>query len=325
MREIRRGNARVGWLLLLFTAAACAQDSPATVNGDALAPAAVTGPLEQRYGYLFLETAILSRLILQAAADAGLTPTDAEIEIELDRFYQTHFAYSDRRLARWRGEFGRTEPGLRDEVEVQLAQRKLRSRGVTVDEPTLRQFFEANREQYRRPESIVFRQILVPNPTGETDAAKRAQQILREIQGGLPFEEAARVYSEDPNAALTGGVVGPTPLANLRAVRATTLEALAPLQPGQVAAEPLLVNDRYVLLQLVERLPAVEPEFEPLATRVETDYLIARMQPQGEFFRDLLQNADIRITDPRYPDLRPSGRWISPNGLALPGWLREDF
>ncbi|NUP99550.1 MAG: peptidyl-prolyl cis-trans isomerase [Armatimonadetes bacterium] len=321
-----------GWMLLLLLTlgAASGADEPllATVNGRPVTRAEFLAGLEQRHGYEFAETALLSALILGAAEQAGLSPTSGEVEVQLDRFLAEHFNFSDERYRRWLNEFGHTEPELRREIAVQVTQFKLRSRDVAVDEAALKAWFEANQAAYVRPESMVFRQIILPAVGAPVDGAypeSRTQglEILKKVRDGMAFEEAAGAYSEDPNAARNGGRIGPTAVAQLRDRAASLHAALTALKDGEVAPEPVLFGSRYVLLQLVQRLAPIEPDFAALRRRVETDYLAEKLQPQEEFLAGLLRSAQITIVDPRYQGLKPTGRWVSACGLALPGWLRD--
>ncbi len=323
--------ASLGSLALLLTCGPTrAEDATvAMVNGQPLSGTTVAARLAERYGYLFVESAILEQVILQAAERAGLAPGEGDLAVELDRFLGEHFNYSDERYQRWLKEFGHTEAGLRAEIRVQVAQLKLRTQGVPLGLEVLKQYYQEHQAEYQRPESVIFRQIIVPASGQRVDGAypdsrTKGLELLQRIRAGTAFEEVARSESEDPNAAATGGRVGPVTVAVLQGQSASIHQALAGLAEGQVAPEPVLYGNRYLLLQLVQRLPALSGSFDALRRRIEIDYLAEKMQPQREFLMGLLKGAAIDLRDPRFRGLKLTGRWVSSVGLALPGWLRDD-
>lgn len=333
----RRGRGWVGLLLgLLAAGGVVSQTAPETialVNQQPIPRAAVERSSAQRYGYLFAESQVLSELLRQAAAKAGAWPTEAEVDTELKLFIATHFAHSQERYQRWLTEYARDPETLRDEIRLQLAQRQLRSRGVPSDEASLRRYFEQNKSLYQRPESLVYRQLTIPwkgtqqsndrGPVIDPENQAVADAVLARIRGGESFEEVARQVSDDPAIVRTGGLTGPVSVDVLQGSSASAYDALSDLRPGEVVARPVFYSNRFHTLQLVERIPATSDRFEDHRQRVAADYLALQLEPQEEFLAGLLRNAQISLVDPRYSGLHLTGRWVSPSGLALPGWLRE--
>lgn len=321
--------------LLVGASALRSQQQPeviATVNGRPIERARVIADLEQRHGYAFVGTEILSELILEAADQAGLTPTPGELAAEYDMFVGVHFAYRDDRYQRWLRDFGRDEETLRREIRVQVAQRKLRSRGIALDEATLRRYFEENKSLYQRPETVLFRRIIVPwtgpphleeGPVVSPENQAAAEKVLARLRAGEKFEDVAAQVSEDPDLARTGGQVGPVPVERLQQVAAPIEEALRHLEPGQYAPQPVFYASRFLVIQLLDRQPPTSGKFEDHRQRVEADYLALKLPPQEQFLADLLAKADIKIHDPRYQHVPLVPRWSGPAGLALPGWLRD--
>jgi len=329
-------HSRLGaGLTLLLTAALSAQDRPSAdqpavvVDGQPVTRAQVLGNLEQRMGAAQMETAILSALILAEAAKAQLTPTDAEVDAWLVWLKQEQFHLSEERWRAWLAEYGKDEPTLRAELKVQAAQWKLRSRAARYGEQDLRRYWEQHRAEYGRPESFVFRQIIVPRPQAARDpeqaALAAATRLLERIRAGEDFERTARETSEDPDGARTGGLIGPAPVELLRGTAAQIAALLPTLKDGEVAPKPVLQGERYHLIQRVQHLPAVSGAFDTVRVRVMIEFLIesGKVQPQVEFIAGLLRGRSIEIKDPRYRGLKLRGRWLGPSGLVLPGWLQD--
>src|SRR5262249_23619153 len=77
---------------------------------------------------------------------------------------------------------------------------------VTHDE--LQTYYNQRREDYRVPEQVNVRHILIktplPGPDGKVDpkgmeeAHKKAEDVLKQVKAGGNFAELAKKYSEDP-------------------------------------------------------------------------------------------------------------------------------
>ncbi|MCC7490960.1 MAG: peptidyl-prolyl cis-trans isomerase [Fimbriimonadaceae bacterium] len=318
-------------LLALLVLPALSQDSPAAlalVNGQPLSQSSYLGWLEQRRGAELADAAVLGELVRQAAARAGLSPTAGELDGAWDRILQQQFRYSETRYQQWLRAGGRSEAVLREEIAVQVAQMKLRGRGVSVTEAALQAYFQEHQAAYEQPASLEYRQLVVPPTGAKVDglwpaSRTKALEIIAAVRDGLAFEAALARFGEDPTAAASGGLVGPVPTAQLAAQSAVVSAALEPLVEGQVAPEPVLLGDRYQVLQLVRRTPAQPADYQRQRALVEADYLTTRLQPQEQFVAQLLAGATVQWQSPRYAGRTLSGRWVSPNGLTLPGWLRE--
>jgi peptidyl-prolyl cis-trans isomerase D len=87
---------------------------------------------------------------------------------------------------------------------------------VTHDD--LLAYYDQHREEYRVPEQVSVRQILIktplPGPDGKVDskgideARRKAEDVLKQVKGGGNFAELAKKYSEDPGSAKDGGSLG---------------------------------------------------------------------------------------------------------------------
>jgi hypothetical protein len=170
-------------------------------------------------------------------------------------------------LARLAAEERIAEPGApgRDAVDALLA---------SAGEPTeaeARAFYDAHREQFRLPERVLLRQILVA--TGE-----QAEVARRRLQAGEPFSAVARELSADPSAE-AGGLQGEITLDDLPGPFA---QQVATLRPGEVG-EPLEASDGWHLFQVDARLPErlrpfseVSGEIAASLRRERGDALLAR-------------------------------------------------
>jgi peptidyl-prolyl cis-trans isomerase D len=77
----------------------------------------------------------------------------------------------------------------------------------------IQQYFSAHQSEYTTPEQARSRHILISVPEGsdaKTDAAAKAkaEDLLKQIQGGANFAELAKQNSDDPGSKAKGGEIG---------------------------------------------------------------------------------------------------------------------
>lgn len=84
---------------------------------------------------------------------------------------------------------------------------------VTVDEASMRAYYDADPSRFILPEQVRYRQILIAvDPAGSPaawDAAKRrAAQTAAQARAGTPFAELAAAHSDDRTTRASGGDMG---------------------------------------------------------------------------------------------------------------------
>jgi peptidyl-prolyl cis-trans isomerase D len=76
-------------------------------------------------------------------------------------------------------------------------------------------YYNAHQSEYSAPETATSRHILIklaPNADAKADAAAKAKadDVLKQIQGGGNFADLAKKFSDDPGSKDTGGELGPS-------------------------------------------------------------------------------------------------------------------
>jgi peptidyl-prolyl cis-trans isomerase D len=87
---------------------------------------------------------------------------------------------------------------------------------VTPEE--LQSYYDQHRDEYRVPEQVNVRHILIKTPLPGTDgkvdpkavdaARAKAEDVLKQLKAGGNFSDLAKKYSEDPGSAKNGGSLG---------------------------------------------------------------------------------------------------------------------
>jgi peptidyl-prolyl cis-trans isomerase D len=131
----------------------------------------------------------------------GLHPTDPELK-----------AFYDRNKA----SYSNSIPEKRKIKYVLMDTAKLQGE-AQVSQQDLQAYYDQHRDEYRVPEQVNVRQILIktplPGPDGKVDpksvdaARQKADDALKQLKAGAKFEDLAKKYSEDPSSK-DGGSVG---------------------------------------------------------------------------------------------------------------------
>jgi peptidyl-prolyl cis-trans isomerase D len=131
----------------------------------------------------------------------GLHPTDTELK-----------AYYDRNKAT----YNNSTPEKRKIKYVLVETAKLQSQ-MQVSQPELQAYYNQHQDEYRQPEQVNVRQILVKTPLPDKDgkvdpkgvdaARAKAEDALKQLKAGAKFEDLAKKYSDDPSSK-SGGSIG---------------------------------------------------------------------------------------------------------------------
>jgi len=144
---------------------------------------------------------------------------------------------------------------LREFQESMMAD-KMRSAVITsklrVEEPEIRQYFDAHADSFVDPASYHVREVLVNDEPS-------AIRMIREAQAGTPLEELAKKYTVRPGFRTNGGDLGwvsPNRYPDLCPTAAT-------LKPGEIGG-PVPGVGQFSVIQLLESKPASPRKFEDL-------------------------------------------------------------
>lgn len=191
----------------------------------------------------------------------GLHPTDDELKA----FYTRSKATYNNAIPEKR----KIEYAVLDKSKV-LAE-------VQVTNDDLRSHYDQHRDQYRVPEEVKVRHILIKTPPAGSDgkmddkaveeARKKAEDVLKQLKAGGKFEDLAKKYSDDPGSGKQGGDLGW--IGRGRTVPEFEKAAFS-LPKGQVS-DPVKSSFGFHIIQVedkhdahVKTLDEVKSEIEPL-------------------------------------------------------------
>jgi len=132
-----------------------------------------------------------------------INPTDAELKAYYDKNKQMYV---------------NSIPEKIDAKYILIDTKKL-AETVDVTPDELQKYYSQHQDDYRLPETVTVRHILIKTPTPDAngkvdqkavDAARaKADDVAKQLQGGANFADLGKKYSEDPGSAKDGGLLPP--------------------------------------------------------------------------------------------------------------------
>lgn len=246
-----------------------------------------------------LEDLVDRKLMDQYASREGITATDQEMEQAVKDVLARANMTREEFLEALRKEgvsYEEYRNQIRDQIiKAKMIHREVRAQIVIKDEE-IESYYFGHPDEFRTEEGYMIRHVflaLSQNPRPEVLEAvlKEAGRIREEILGGLPFEEAAAKYSQDPSAA-RGGWLGFFRKGALNEELESAIEAL---EEGQVS-EPILTQAGVHIVRLEERTTGGVRPLERVRERIREKLFEEAAERQFEKWRkDLRKKAYVEI------------------------------
>ncbi|WP_201008988.1 peptidylprolyl isomerase [Paenibacillus glycanilyticus] len=168
----------------------------ATVNGVKISKDKLYDSLVEQGGKSTLDNMITQELIDQAADDAKVTVTEADVDKEIENLKKS-FGSEDE-FNQTLAQYGMTVDSLRQDAEVQVKIRKILEPQVKVTDEDIKAYYDQNKASMSTPEQIRASHILVATK-------EEAEDILKQLKGGADFATLAKEKSTDTGTKDNGG------------------------------------------------------------------------------------------------------------------------
>ncbi len=246
---------------------------------------------------MVLESMIDNVLMYQIAKENGYTPTENELNEELQKTKE-RFA-DDTAYQKALNQQGMTEADLREELEVQMTKYKFEQdkfgEQTTVEPSEVKAFYEDNPEQFEQPEQVRASHILIKLSEEATEEDKQAAKeklmdAKERIENGEEFSEVAREVSEGPSSKRGGdlnyfgrGQMVPE-----------FEEAVFNMEVGELS-EIVETSFGYHLIKKTDAKEAMTVPFEEVEQDIKTHLERTKLQEAKKaFLEEKKQNADIQ-------------------------------
>lgn len=229
-----------------------------------------------------LRELIDQQLLIQKAGELNLN-ADTEVIKRLDEIRQNMKLESMEALEEAVSKQGLVyedfKANMRDNILSQwVIQREVGQR-VSIKPEEIKTYFEAHKDEFKRPEGVVLAQILVSTEEKKEDELpalrKRADEALEKARNGGNFAELAREYSDDATAQ-RGGEIGFIEKGSM----SPELEAVVEKLDKAGVSDIIPTRYGYMILKLLDRSTGGEPQLAEVESRVHERLYLERVQPE---------------------------------------------
>lgn len=247
-----------------------------------------------------LEELIKRELYYQEARRIGLKVEGSELKEGLEKIRKRFPSRKEYQNALKQA--GITEEELKKDLERNLLIQKFYQREVIdksrISEEYLRDYYEKNKKNFKRPEAVRIRHILIkvdPSATSEVKLKKKreAEEILKRARAGEDFAELAYKYSSD-DWRVKGGDLGLLHRGRL----IPELEDVAfKLRPGEIS-DLIETIYGYHIIRLEERLPPTQLSFDEIKDKLKKEMEERRKKEfEDELLTRLKEKARIEVKE----------------------------
>src|SRR5213592_3832175 len=213
-----------------------------------------------------LNQLINDQILLEMASTAGLSATDAEVDVKFNEFKNQ---YTEEKFKDLLKEQKMTIDDIRNELRKSITIDKLVNKEITskisVTDAEIKNFYEKNKETFNLPESYHIAHILVtpvadpdlPNKATDAktpdEAKAKAARILKDIQTGKDFATVARESSEDPSSGPAGGDLNFQPLQAIENIDPRLAQVVQKMRAGETFPQVIETRFGFHILKLMEK------------------------------------------------------------------------
>jgi parvulin-like peptidyl-prolyl isomerase len=261
-----------------------------------------------RAGEFAMQSIIRDRLILQAAAEKQVVPSEAQIT--------SYIAYAKKYPA-YPGAIGsspfRSEEEWKRLARLQLAFHYLMFNPLNIQQDELNKTYEELKPVLMQPDQYRLRVV-------DVSSEAKAKEALDALNKGVPFETVALTKSEDRDSASKSGDIGFIP--DIPGMPEPILQAARKLKPNEYTKQIVRAvvpargaggqpgaptETRYFLIQLIEKKTGTLPPMEEVRFFVETSAVQKKdpnaLQRAQAIVREFTAKSDIQINIKGYEQL----------------------
>ena len=175
-------------------------------------------PVAETLAFQAMQDLVTRKVLLQLATDEGVRPSAAQVDEEVKFKTELNPAFIKQLQAR-----GMSMDAIRNQVELDLSQERLLTKGVSVTDEEVEKFIKENPKQFVEPATATMSWILVNDEAGRTNAQQ-------ELDRGKAFKEVAKANSVAPGAMQNEGAFQIT---NISQMSPELQAAISKVEPGK--------------------------------------------------------------------------------------------
>jgi parvulin-like peptidyl-prolyl isomerase len=215
---------------------------------------------------------MFQELLLESRADQlGIEIGEAQVDAAIGRLKEGYNIKTAQEFQAALAQSGMTEPQLRAQLRNTLRVQEVRGREVQsrvdVNEEDLRRYYRKNLEQFRQPEQVQLREVVVLDEGGAPaeERARIAAEIRTKVAAGTSLADAVKDYAASGAASnvIELGWVSPGDLDK-------NLETAVWKLPKGALSDPVEARGGLHLAQVIDRRESRVPPFSEVSEAIQT-------------------------------------------------------
>lgn len=293
----------------------------AEVNGEAITHSEVQtkvtkGPLIEVSPYPALESdppekialqdLVNKTLIMQKADELDLDISDAELGEEINKFLQrrnmTREALMEA-LAQQGMTFEQYKEDFRTQTIIQMFQGRELLPQLKITDRDLQLYYLRNSGSMAENIRLTLKQLDISIPPDAVDAVKEGkkqlvEKVYQELEGGMPFEQAVKIYSDNQSARESGGAMSPLYLKDLAPIFQNSIKDL---EEGRYT-RPIETPGGYFIFYVSKKEFAGNDQYEKQKPQLEA---ALKQEEMGKLLQKWIEGqrrrSNIKIKDDKSP------------------------
>jgi|GEM_PF-1221455 len=251
-----------------------------------------------------LEQMVIEEILEQKEKAQNITVSQADVNEQVqEQMKQQNLNLDEFKalLKNYGTNFAEFESNMKKKLMFEkLMEGEFKNKIKEANDAAVKAFYDENIDQFKEPESIHTKHILIKPADGndpnqaKADAKAKAEEVLKKVKDGGNFEELAKEYSACPSGK-NGGDLGDAPKGSF--VPAFEKAAYA-LEPNQVS-DVVETEFGYHIIKLIERKEAKTVSLDEAKEKIAQH--LSNQQKQEvvvNYIQQIKKEADIKFTDP---------------------------
>ncbi len=249
-----------------------------------------------------IQDLINKKLIMQKADELDIQVTDEALNEEINSFLKRR-SLSKEQLMTALGQQGMTYDQYKDDFRTQMVINTFQGREilpqVKITDRDIQSFYLRNSGTMAQNIRLTLRQlqISVPSDAVETVKAGKKQlveKVYQEVEGGMPFEKAVKIYSDNESARDTGGLM---PQVFLKDLAPLFQNAIRDLEEGRYT-RPIETPMGYSIFYVSKREFSGSDEYLKQKPQLENQLRQEEMNKLlGKWLETQRRKSDIKIKE----------------------------
>lgn len=208
---------------------------------------------------------------------------------------------------------------VREDILKQTLHREEVDQKVEVTDEQVKEFYEQNKERFKTPPRAKISIIVVrrgQDEQADQKAKEKIDEAYDKLKGGfftkgMPFEEAAKKYSEDPQTAENGGRLerwiseSNNPIVEM--FDHEFHEKFMDLDEGEIT-EPFTMGSNYLIVKMREKQEPGRLPFEEVKDHLKEDLKLKKHDElMAQMYQKMLDQANLVIYDQVLENLAKEG------------------